>query len=292
MEADGVPMREVTTGSATVPAVFCHATGFCGAVLEPVARRIRDVHAALPDLRGHGDNPVATSDALSWRDWAGDALAASATLTRNATTGPAARPGSRIFGFGHSGGGAALVLAEQRRPGTFAALFLFEPVVFPPGSLDGAVGRNPLSKVARQRRPDFPSREAAYANFASKPPMNAFDPEALRAYIDCGFAERPAGTVTLKCLPENEARMYELGAASGAWEALRAVKCPVVVARGATVDDTPSRFAEQIAQALPSATLEVFDHLGHFGPLEAPGEIATSFQRLIDRTRALAAPPG
>ena len=33
---------------------------------------------------------------------------------------------------GHSKGGTSLVLAEQRRPGTFRGLVLYEPVLFPP----------------------------------------------------------------------------------------------------------------------------------------------------------------
>ena len=35
--------------------------------------------------------------------------------------------------FGHSAGGLAATLAEQRRPGTFSAMYLYEPVTFSQG---------------------------------------------------------------------------------------------------------------------------------------------------------------
>ena len=39
-----------------------------------------------------------------------------------------------LFGFGHSMGAAALLMAEPRRPGLFAGLVCYEPVIYPPGS--------------------------------------------------------------------------------------------------------------------------------------------------------------
>jgi hypothetical protein len=38
----------------------------------------------------------------------------------------------------------------------------------------------------------------------------------------------------------------------------------------------PAAFAPEIAAALPHGVLERHGHLGHFGPLEAPSELAES----------------
>jgi len=38
----------------------------------------------------------------------------------------------------------------------------------------------------------------------------------------------------------------------------------------------PASFAPQVAEGLPEGRLEVHPHLGHFGPLEAPAELAES----------------
>lgn len=263
-----------TTGSGPIPGVLCHATGFCGAVLGPLARAVPNLRAAAPDLRGHGDNAELPPSGVDWRLWADDALAGVAALRAEGLDGP-------VVGFGHSGGGAALLLAEQQEPGTFAALYLYEPVVFSPERLSTMTGGNPLAGAARKRRPDFPSRDDALANFASKAPMDVFDREVLEAYIDHGFARRPDGSVTLKCRPDVEASCYEMAPHSGAWTAVPSIRCPVVVARGNLSSGGPAMFAEHTAAALPDGALETYDHLDHFGPLEAPEEIGAAFERLV-----------
>ena len=75
--------------------------------------------------------------------------------------------------------------------------------------------QSPLAGGARKRRDRFPSFEAALENFTAKPPMNSFHPVAREAYVRHGFAPTPDGDITLKCLPEHEARTYETGATSG-----------------------------------------------------------------------------
>src|SRR5205814_8971928 len=141
----------------------------------------------------------------------------------------------RPFGFGHSAGGAALLMAEQLRPGTFRAIFCYEPIVIPVAPPLGR-GDNPLSEGARRRREVFASRDDAYENYASKPPFSVLHPEVLRAYVEHGFADRPDGQVTLKCRPEDEAQIYRMGSAHRAFGQFGAVRCPAVVACGADTD--------------------------------------------------------
>ena len=76
-----------------------------------------------------------------------------------------------IAGFGHSMGGAALLLAEDRRPGTFRSLFLFEPIVLPDDF--APIGSNYMAELARGRRSTFPSRDEALARYASRPASTA-----------------------------------------------------------------------------------------------------------------------
>ena len=65
-------------------------------------------------------------------------------------------------------GGTALLMAEIRRPGTFAALWLYEPIVSPGRDVDGP-RVNLMAEAARRRRPWFPDRDAAYANSRPSP---------------------------------------------------------------------------------------------------------------------------
>ena len=95
----------------------------------------------------------------------------------------------RPCGFGHSCGGAALLLAEEARPGTFAGLYCFEPVIYPGDDpLAPTFEGNPLAAGALRRREAFGSRREAIANFAGKAPFDRLDPDALAAYVDNGFA--------------------------------------------------------------------------------------------------------
>jgi pimeloyl-ACP methyl ester carboxylesterase len=272
--SDGVPVAYTDLGGAPdrPPLLFAHATGFHGHVWRPVAHRLEDAFRLFTfDERGHGDTPP-SEDGQSWHGFARDALA-----VVDATGIGAQRP----FGVGHSAGGAALILAELERPGTFRALWCFEPIL-PPAMPTGPIptNANPLAIGARRRREVFPSKDAAFDNYASKPPFDILDPESLRAYVDHGFADLDDGTVRLKCRGEIEARTYEMAGGHHAVERLGELRCPVVFASGSTTDTMFSgEYLERLAQSVTNGRAEVFDGLGHFGPLQDPEAIAASIRR-------------
>lgn len=273
---DGVHLAVHDLGGSGSPVLLAHATGFHGLVWAPLARHLTaagGLHAWAPDLRGHGDATVPEDRRFAWDGFADDVVAVVDDLDLE-----------RPFGVGHSKGGAALVLAEQRRPGTFGGLYLYEPVIFPTDhAMVTGQGENPLAAGAERRRATFDSHEAAIANFAAKAPFDALDPEALRAYVEGGLAPQPDGTVTLKCRPEHEAEVYRMAATSGAFDALGDLRCPVVVARGRLGEGGPAQVAEAVADALPHGRVEVFDHLGHFGPLEEPATVAAAIAAAVAR---------
>ena len=246
--------------------LLSHATGFHGRAFAPMAAAglTERFHCIAPDWRGHGDSVVPHEVDYAWQGFAEDVEAVLDPLD-----------GGVVYGFGHSMGGAALLMAEADRPGTFAGLFLYEPIVPPPGAFVRAEGvDNPLAAGAEKRREVFDSYEAAIANYASKPPLNVFTPEALRAYVEDGFALQPDGTVLLKCRGRVEAMTFRMAAANGMYERLQDVRCPVTVATGVDAPLAPSAFAPAIVAGLPNGTLLDLDPLGHFGPMEAPATLA------------------
>lgn len=267
---DGVRVAFTDLGGTGEPVLFAHATGFHGQVWRPVASHLGDYRGVVFDERGHGDTPPG-DDAQSWHGFAMDALAVVDELGLE-----------RPFGVGHSAGGAALLLAELARPGTFRALWVFEPIVpptVPPGGAGPSPG-NPLAEGARRRREVFDSRQSAYDNYAGKPPFSVLDPAALRAYVDYGFDDLDDGTVRLKCRREAEAATYEMAVQHGAGTRLHEISCPVVLASGGRTD-TPFGFGlmEQLAERIPAGRTERFPDLGHFGPLQQPAAIAASIRR-------------
>ncbi len=265
-------------GGLGQPVLAAHATGFNGMVWGPIAERLEHFHVVAPDFRGHGASTVPPNRAFAWERYADDVLATLSHLGWRADSDATIAP--RPIGIGHSMGGAALLLAELRAPGTFAGLWLYEPITFPP-ELRGPMGEvdNPLSTGARRRRPGFSSRAEAVATYGSKPPMDAFDPAALEAYVEGGFADAPDGTVALSCRPEDEAAVYEQAVSCDAFERAAAVTCPVAVVRGKLAGPGPAAIAPMLAEQLPDARLIEHDELGHFGPMERPGLLAAEISR-------------
>jgi pimeloyl-ACP methyl ester carboxylesterase len=242
-----------------------HATGFCAHVFQPFAEAIADTHHVWAhDFGGHGASPVPVDYLFTWDRFGDDVLAVIDALELD-----------HPVAIGHSMGGAALVMAEVRRPGTFAGLYLYEPILFPH---DGPrpEGASPMVMAAQRRRSEFDSFDAAYDNFSSKPPLNVFHPAALRAYADHAFVATESGTVTLACRREFEAAIFSKGGEHEYFNRLGELTCPVVIAMGEPEPFGPANIAPRIADAIPGARLEVFDGLGHFGPLQDPTRVAAA----------------
>jgi pimeloyl-ACP methyl ester carboxylesterase len=330
----GVDLALHDLGGSGPPVLLCHPTGFLGHTWAPVAAELGGMARCWAlDFRGHGDSTVPADGDMAWSGVADDVLAVIDRLGL-----------SDVRDAGHSMGGAALLMAELRRPGTMAALWLYEPIVFPAGpgpgpgvtpgpagdaDAAGGTGDRPaatpgptgpaatggptggpvdaasrprpggaLSAAARRRRPRFPSREAALANYASKPPLSRLAPAALRAYVEHGFRDVGPGVVEhvgavdsgaggdgegrvggggieLKCRPEIEAAVFEAGPFTDTFARLAEVATPTVVAAGGD-GEGPAALAPLIASGLPHGRLERHPTLSHFGPMEDPAAAATA----------------
>lgn len=269
LASDGVRVAYTALEGAGPSILFAHATGFHGYVWRPVAGHLGDSFSPYVfDHRGHGDTPAAPSG-QSWLGFAEDALA---VIDEAAL----ARP----FGAGHSSGGAALLLAELARPGTFEALWLFEPILPGAGATGAGTGGNSLAAGARRRREVFADRASALENFAGKPPFSSLAPEALRAYVDHGFDDLGDGTVRLKCRGEVEAATYEMAGGHGAAKRLGEIGCRVVFAAGGrTTTPFGAEHLAELARGMRDAGVETFPELGHFGPMEDPASVAASIRR-------------
>ena len=271
----GLPLAtwEMGAGEADGPILLvAHATGFHSrcyrAMAEALADRLRVVafdcrghgRSGTPDLTAADDGRVPTMD---WGCFAQDALAVVDGLALHG-----------IVGFGHSSGGAALLMAEERRPGTFGAIYAYEPVVAPPEVWSRMGERGDPSQAALRRRPVFASRAAALEHFASKPPLSSMRGDVLVDYVEGGFADRPDGAVSLRCDPATEAATYRMAVHTGAWEILAEIACPVTVACGGPKADFGRGLAIAVADRLPQGRVEEHPHLGHLGPFEDPEAVA------------------
>lgn len=239
--------------------LFVHATGFCKETWLPTLRALPGRGALAIDQRGHGDSSV-PEPPFDWWDLGRDVL----TVLDDVAW---ARP----VGVGHSAGGAALVLAELLRPGTFRSLLLIEPVIFPPPFM--RIEDFAMTRTALKRRSAFPSKDAALESFRGRGPFAHWTAEALQAYVEFGFRD-VGGAWTLKCAPEVEAEFYRTATAHGAWDRLEEVACPVVVAGGDESDSHPEEFLERQATRFPRARVATVPGATHFVPMERPEAVA------------------
>lgn len=275
---DGVSLAVHDLGGHGHEFLVSHATGFHGRCYEPLAdelarRSDHPFHSIAFDYRGHGDTPQPDA-AVDWQRYGDDAEAMAAWMVE--------RTGAPVDGFGHSMGGACLLMAAARRPTLFRRLVVFEPIVFPPtdSRSEEQAEQNPLAVGARRRRAVFASHRAAIENFAGKPPLNLFTPAALEAYVVHGFAPDPEG-VRLKCSPETEAATFAMGSRHDTWERLARIETPTLVVAGVVQPMQPSSIARDIADRLPNATYLELDHMSHFGPMTHPAEMADVIARFL-----------
>ncbi|MGH8928014.1 MAG: alpha/beta fold hydrolase [Acidimicrobiia bacterium] len=243
---------------------LAHATGFCGAVWRPVVDVLSPRYATIAwDFPCHGSAPKLSPPIDWWRfgEWVRNQIA------------DVGRP---MIGVGHSMGGAALVMAEIISPGTFAALVLVEPMLFPPPYRRWM---NPLAEAILKRRRTFDSRSSARKNFASKPPFDTRHPAALDGYIEGGLIDSEGGCA-LACSPEDESDIYQGATAHGAWEKAGEVATPTLVLAGESSDTHPIERVRAITDQLGKAGWEVIPGASHFLPMERPDLVARRIERM------------
>ena len=167
--ADGVEIAVYEFGGAGETLLVAHATGFCATMYRPLGAELVDRFRIVAlDFRGHGRSarPVRDDD-FGWDRMAEDVLAVVERLD------------PPIAGFGHSMGGAALLLAEERRPGTFR-----QPV---PVRADRASGRLRTNRLELHGRP------------------------GPRAPVDVSVTRRGVGAVRQPSAAEHDARRRAQG---------------------------------------------------------------------------------
>jgi pimeloyl-ACP methyl ester carboxylesterase len=272
---DGVGITAYDFGGSGDDLMLVHATGFCAEVFGPLARGLADrYHCWGVDLRAHGRSDRPVDGDFAWSGFATDVLSVIEHLALE-----------RPLGFGHSCGGAAVLLAEEARPGTFKALYCFEPVVMDHPIGQAAFQQNPLSVGARRRRETFPSAEDAFVNFSTKPPFADLDPEVLELYVESGFELIPKDeggdgrAIRLRCRRHDEAEIYAHGASHGAFGHLKEIGCQVTLCCGEQTDAFGLPFIEADAAQISRSRVEVVPGVGHFGPLQQPDLVASSVDR-------------
>jgi pimeloyl-ACP methyl ester carboxylesterase len=163
--------------------LFLHATGFNGMMYLPLAEPLLSSYTCYGvDFPGHGDNAPAPGLQLEVVQLAESLVAA---LQQQGL--------DRSHVFGHSGGAAVALLAEARHPGTFASLYVYEPVASTPSAwVQYQRGMDPtadniLATLALKRRSTFSSPQEAAASLGRKPPFQGMQRRVVELYVQHGL---------------------------------------------------------------------------------------------------------
>ncbi len=245
--------------------VFAHGTGFHGRCWDQLIHHLPNRRSLAIDARGHGRSGK-PEPPYHLNIFGRDLAEAAAQLGI-----------SRAIGVGHSMGGHSITAAAARRPETFAALLLLDPVILNPERYSAPP---PDTAGIRRRRDRWPSPEAMFANFRERPPFARWQPQVLRDY--CDYALLPAdGEYRLACPPHVEAAIFDgvNKPEADLHPVIPSISCPVTVLRAGASAGTfpgsrPSPTDPQLAACFPNGQDVCLPAYSHFIPMEAPELVA------------------
>ena len=82
------------------------------------------------------------------------------------------------------------------------------------------------------------------------------------------------------------AGMWEMIAGLDLETSIRAITCPTLVVTGTADINAPPAAAEQIARAIPGASLHLMPGVGHFPPFEAPDDFNAILRAFFAKVNA------
>lgn len=249
--------------------IFVHPTGFVSNMFATVVAHLRGFNCFALDLRSHGAS--GKGDVTNWTYLANDLKTVFREL--KSITGH-----KKFYGIGISSGSSALALHASKFSEDFRALYLCEPIVFPPDA--NLSTREFLANSARNRRDIFDSKEMVFERFSSKGALSNLNKSALALYAEYGFSEIEQG-VTLNCSKKDEEAIYLSGDKNNVYSSLKDIKVQTNIVYGEISNTISKEFANEIASQIPHATVEELPQVGHFTLFENPTLGAHSITRFI-----------
>lgn len=191
------------------------------------------------------------------------------------------------LGIGHSLGGVVTLLASCRRPDLFDGMVLLDPVFLPRRiyALKAVLPRAcrqhliPLARIARKRRDHWPDREQAWDHLRRKGVFRRISDSVFRDMMDAMLVDEPDGSCRLAFSREWESRIYT--SVTFPWKAIRDVRVPMLVIRGADSDTILLRSWKRLQGMRPDLHYADIPDGGHLFPLEKPEEVVEKIRSEI-----------
>jgi pimeloyl-ACP methyl ester carboxylesterase len=206
--------------------------------------------------------------------------------------------GSRaIVGVGHSLGGVLTLWAAIIRLDLFRAVVLIDPVILPPSYILilrllrglGLKQRQPLVQSALHRRRTWPSREACFEGYRSRPRFARWSDVALWDYVESGTRTSDDGQAELIYPADWEAHIFAT-APTDVWRDVPHLDTPALILRGECSDTFLPAARARLARQLPRARFITISGAGHLLPMERPVEIGAVIHDWLQADSSTAQP--
>ncbi len=261
------------------PAIhLAHANGFPPATYRPLAETLTDQYRVI----GLPARPLwpgsLPESAPSWHTLADDLISGFDALGL-----------SNVVGVGHSMGGVYTMWAAIRRPELFNAVVLIDPVILAPAVLRvlkvmrwlGLRQRHPLVQSALRRRRIWPSQQACYDRYRSKPFFAKWPDASLQAYVEAGTRPRQDGQFELVYPPEWEAHIFATTPLD-VWRYVPHLHTPVLIVCGEYTDTFRTQSQLRMKRLLPHARFHVIQQAGHLVPMERPVQTGETIRGFLE----------
>ena len=254
-------MTAVSVGSAQVevegqgaPVVFLHGLGGTSNTFQPMMSSFAGFRCLRVDLPGSGRSPR-PYEKLTLRH-----MIAAVIETLRALAGAPAHL------IGHSLGALVAQHVAAEFSGGVRSLSLFGPIVEPTDAM-----RERLRERARTARRDI----VAVADAVAAGSLSSRAEPLALAFLRESHMRQDAEGFAQSCEALVEAERAEL----------RLIGCPALIATGDEDAVAPPSAAHALAEKLKGARVKIFDHCGHWTPIERPkdcGRLAADFIRALD----------
>jgi len=251
---------------------FCHGNSLSAGTYLPFLEKLssHDLKIYATDIRGHGfSTKENTTQIKSWDIFIKDLEQVVSSITK-----------PPVIGIGHSIGGYFTYAAAALFPHLFSKVILLDPIIFPLKIVwlaalirkIGLAGYLPLSRMARAKKSEFYSREAALRHYSGKGMFTSWKPEYVQAYVDTAIEKDTAITWELCCNPEFEAQIYE-SVPFNTWHYANHINVPVLVVRGEKSDLFHRQAGIRLTKKIKNSTFIELKERGHFLMIEDPDKI-------------------
>jgi pimeloyl-ACP methyl ester carboxylesterase len=274
--ADGVAIHVAQWSEKGVPLVLLHGFGNDTHVWDDFAPHVAGYYRTLAlDLRGHGDSDRDSEQRYDYDFHVADLEAVTDALGIE-----------RMVLVGHSFGGRVSTLFAAKHPDRMAGLVIVDAGP----ELDARGTTRIVLDVQKQVDSSF-ARVADYER-ALAHAYPAARPDAIARLARHGLRERPDGRLERKTDPAfhnrrrewtaEQASAHEAETTKRLWEALRAIRCPTLVVRGAASDVLSADTADEMAdEVLHDGRLAVVPQASHSVMIDNPEGFAQALAEFV-----------